>query len=282
MTAGKVPMDATLQSGTAVFPDLGPAPDALQRLAEPFAEASLALLADRLLTTRSDWKFVLPQAELPRILQSLYPTHRVLKAEDARWARYSSQYYDTPELDCFHDHRRGKPRRFKVRHRDYLDRQLTMLEIKDRDPRGDTHKRRLPQEWRQRGVDPAGAEFLRGDRQVALPELIPTVANRFWRLTLLGEEVQERLTVDLGIGFGLGARQRTLDGICVLEVKSAEPRHKTPTLALLQRAGMRPRGMSKYCVGTCLLTPGASPAWFAPLRRSLRQLGAAAALHPER
>ena len=246
-------------------------------MAEPFGVASLELLADRMLTVRSDWKFVLPQAVLPKLLRSLSETHLVLMAGEARWGRYSSQYYDTPGLDCFHDHRRGKPRRFKVRHRDYLDRHLTMLEIKDRDPRGDTHKRRLPQVWRQRVVDVHGATFLSEGGHVPVGQLIPTVANRFWRLTLLGKEVQERLTVDLGIGFGLNGRQTDLSGVCVLEVKSAEPRHLTPTLALLSRAGMRPRGMSKYCIGTCLLTPGAHPAWFAPLRRTLGKLSADAA-----
>ncbi len=263
------------------LPDLGPAPAAIQALAEPFGEASLELLAQRLLTTRSDWKFVISKDRVPELLSALSKTHLVLKAEDARWARYSSQYYDTPQLDCFHDHRRGKPRRFKVRHRDYLDRHLSMLEIKDRDPRGDTHKRRLPQTWRQRGVDVHGVTFLSEGGHVPVEDLVPTVANRFWRLTLLGQTVQERLTIDLGIGFGLGGRLAELPGVCVLEVKSSEPRHKTPTLALLKRAGLRPRGMSKYCVGTCLLTPGVSPAWFAPLRRVLARLSAAAP-QPER
>ena len=260
------------------LPDLGAAPAELKRMAIPFGVASLELLADRMLTVRSDWKFVIPQAVLPKLLRSLSKTHLVLLAGEARWGRYSSQYYDTPDLDCFHDHRRGKPRRYKVRHRDYLDRHLTMLEIKDRDPRGNTHKRRLPQVWRQRVVDVHGVTFLSEGGHVAVGALVPTLANRFWRLTLLGEKVQERLTVDLGIGFGLDGRQGGLQGVCVLEVKSAEPRHKTPTLALLSRAGMRPRGMSKYCVGTCLLTPEAHPAWFAPLRRSLAKITAAAAL----
>jgi hypothetical protein len=256
------------------LPDLGPAPSEIVRMAEPFRVASLDLLADRVLTVRSDWKFVLPQASLPKLLRSLSKTHLVLMAGEARWGRYSSQYYDTPDLICFQDHRRGKPRRFKVRHRDYLDRHLTMLEIKDRVPRGDTHKRRLPQMWRQRVVDVAGAAFLSEGGHVPVDALVPTLANRFWRLTLLGEKVHERLTVDLGIGVGLDGRIGELAGVCVLEVKSAEPRHKTPTLALLARTGMRPRGMSKYCVGTCLLTPGASPAWFAPLRRTLGKLSA--------
>ena len=259
------------------LPDLGAAPAEFKRLAEPFGVAGLDLLEDRALTVRSDWKFVLPQAALPKLLRALSETHLVLMAGQARWARYSSQYYDTPDLVCFHDHRRGKPRRFKVRHRDYLDRHLTMLEIKDRDPRGDTHKRRLPQSWRQRSVDVQGVTFLSEDGHVPVQALIPTLANRFWRMTLLGEKVQERLTVDLGIGFGLNGRQTDLQGVCVLEVKSAEPRHLTPTLALLSRAGMRPRGMSKYCIGTCLLMPDAHPAWFAPLRRTLSKLSAAAA-----
>ena len=244
-------------------------------MAEPFGVASLDLLADRALTVRSDWKFVLRQSLVPELLRTLSKTHLVLMAGQERWGRYSSQYYDTPDQVCFHDHRRGKPRRFKVRHRDYLDRNLTMLEIKDRVPRGDTHKRRLPQMWRQRVVDVAGAAFLSEGGHVPVDGLVPTLANRFYRLTLLGENVLERLTVDLCIGFGLDGRIGGLPGVCVLEVKSAEPRSKTPTLALLARAGMRPRGMSKYCVGTCLLTPGALPAWFAPLRRTLGKLSAA-------
>ena len=121
-------------------------------MAEPLGVASLDLLADRALTVRSDWKFVLRQAMVPELLRALSKTHLVLMADQARWGRYSSQYYDTPEQVCFHDHRRGKPRRFKVRHRDYLDRNLTMLEIKDRVPRGDTHRLRLWPEARGQGL----------------------------------------------------------------------------------------------------------------------------------
>ena len=190
-------------------------------MAEPFGVASLDLLADRALTVRSDWKFVLRQSLVPELLRTLSKTHLVLMAGQERWGRYSSQYYDTPDQVCFHDHRRGKPRRFKVRHRDYLDRNLTMLEIKDRVPRGDTHKRRLPQMWRQRVVDVAGAAFLSEGGHVPVDGLVPTLANRFYRLTLLGENVLERLTVDLCIGFGLDGRIGGLPGVCVLEVKSA-------------------------------------------------------------
>ncbi len=236
-----------------------------------FPTASPGLLKKRSLTSRSDWKFILPSDRIPSLLSSMHQTHALLFAGNAPIAHYRSRYYDSSEMQCYHDHRRGKPCRFKLRHRHYFDRNLSMFEIKAKTPRGDTKKGRIEVPFRTHGgdLDARCLAFAEDYLDMSLSGYGPSLDNSFSRITLLGIEAEERITVDTDISFTHQGRHTSIPDLAIVEVKSASPRHLTPTLMSLSKAGMRPQGLSKYCAGITLLDDDLLPSWFAGMRRRI-------------
>ena len=239
-----------------------------------FQVATRELLDQRGLTSRSDWKFVLPTDQIPELLFNMQSTHALLYAGESPIARYHSRYYDSTDLRCYQDHRRGVVRRFKLRHRHYIDRALSMFEVKSKGPRGDTKKQRMEVPFAKIGgtLDSMCREFAERYLNISLADFAPSLDNSFSRITLLGLEAEERITVDLDISFSHHNRRTQIPGLSIVEVKSASPRHLTPTLSLLSNAGLRPQGMSKYCAGITLLDPDLLPSWFASMRRRIESM----------
>ena len=64
---------------------------------------------------RVDTKFLLPAVSAPGILASLADGYRVLEVSERRLSRYSTRYFDTPDLRLYHAHHAGRGRRYKVR-----------------------------------------------------------------------------------------------------------------------------------------------------------------------
>ncbi|MED5370136.1 MAG: VTC domain-containing protein [Myxococcota bacterium] len=236
-----------------------------------FERASEELLAARLLTRRIDYKYLISLGDLPGLLASLRGEHAVLSSGRA-WAGYRTRYYDTDGLRSFHDHRRGVPRRFKLRHRDYLDRQVRFFEVKHNTNRGGTRKVRLERPFTDGfpRLGPECFELLRAELPGGVDPLCATVDNHFFRLSLLGIRAVERVTVDIGMRLWARGMEARLPALAIVEVKTAAPRHLSPTLNALTRAGMRPGGMSKYCAALALLSE--QPAWFPKLRRRIAAL----------
>lgn len=218
-----------------------------------WSRAAPALLAARALQERRDWKFAVPLADVSRLLAPLAGAFSVLWTAESPLASYRSTYLDTPALDLYHHHRRGLPRRWKVRFRDYLDRRLTMLEAKERKGRGDTHKHRWEVPWGSREIPDSVVAFLT-ERSVPGP-LRRTVETAYRRVTLIGQDVDERVTVDLDLTLSAGDRVEHLPGVALIEVKASGP-VATARTALL-RAGVRSLRVSKYCVAVARL--GLSP-----------------------
>ena len=108
------------------------------------------------LQTRVDRKYIVQPHTWEAVLASLDSALTVLEIDGRRSFHYSSTYYDTPELDSYRDAARGRPRRFKVRTRRYLDSGTSAVEVKMRSLSGTTSKSR---QWL--GADaPGGSDSL--------------------------------------------------------------------------------------------------------------------------
>lgn len=72
-----------------------------------FPLASGELVLSRELRSRTDSKFLVSPSSAARLLLSLTADYAVLAAGTGLIASYHTLYFDTPELDFFHAHRRG-------------------------------------------------------------------------------------------------------------------------------------------------------------------------------
>lgn len=227
-------------------------------LSTQFAPAPADLLAARELQQRIDHKFVVSADQLDDLTGALVTDYAVVTAGGSAIATYENRYFDTSELQAFHDHRRGRRLRAKTRIRGYPERALAFLEIK--------HKRGTLTTKHRRPLHPGALELGDDDRAWLASELSPyhvsgplgPVADiRFRRLTLLHTSAVERVTID----FELTAR--TVDGrarhdfgrLAIVEIKRALDRPRTAAITALAAIGARPGPLSKYCLAMATLDP---------------------------
>lgn len=239
------------------------------------APISLAELTDSAgLLERVDRKYVLNSEELTELLQNLLGTVAVLEIDGNRSFGYESVYFDTPDFASYNGAARGRPNRFKVRTRTYLEAGTSMLEVKTKGRRGATVKQRCSHVSGNPSV--LGAEGLRfvdtvlenttldGSRSAALR---PTVTTSYQRTTLAGLDDISRITIDADLACVDAQNARVhLDGKYVVETKSAS----TPCAAdrVLWSLGRRPEKISKYGIGIAALNPALTAnKWHRTLKR---------------
>ncbi len=242
--------------------------------AELIPAADPAMLEGRANLDRVDRKLVLSRAALSPLLDTIGQLYCAVPANGRHTATYQTTYFDTADLRCFHDHRRGKGRRFKVRVRDHVERALTFLEVKERTPAGRTRKHRLERPFRS-VLDLSGSDehaFVADSSPFDPSELVPTVRVDCRRLTLVRPGSFERVTIDWDLSFVDPTRGARVDaeGLVIAELKS-DGAASSPAIGMLRAAGAYELSISKYCVGACLVSraPGTQ---FANVLRAARRL----------
>ncbi|MCB0787547.1 MAG: polyphosphate polymerase domain-containing protein [Flavobacteriales bacterium] len=203
------------------------------------------------LMDRTDTKYVFAKTDLPHVLEEVLPHYRILEVKGKRGTDYRSLYYDTEELKSYMDHHNGRNLRYKVRYREYVGSGICFLEVKRKTGRGRTDKVRIPVPGIPEEMPAADQAFVReasGDQA----DMQATLWNSFTRLTLVRRDRPERLTIDLGLRFAVPSDETQapeLEGTVVAEVKQERTDRSSPFVQCMRRMGLRPKGMSKYCIG---------------------------------
>lgn len=116
-----------------------------QRLTRAFAPIGLAALnAKAEMLDRLDHKYVVQAPVLAAAAGELAALFDVLEIDSRRSFTYDTCYFDDPELRSYHDHHQGRRQRIKVRVRLYVEAALCYVEVKLKDKRGSTVKKRMP------------------------------------------------------------------------------------------------------------------------------------------
>ncbi|HUH00401.1 MAG TPA: polyphosphate polymerase domain-containing protein [Kofleriaceae bacterium] len=236
-----------------------------------FGVASPELLSRRRLLRRTDSKFVMRAGDLPAIVDSLADAYRVLLAGTVPLASYRTLYFDTPELDCFHDHRRGRRPRNKIRIRHYDERGLTFLEIKTKRSELETRKYRKARPFGETGLDASDRAFI-AEHSGYAGELGPTIWTDFRRLTLLSIDFNERVTIDLGLEFHRDGTRADIGDLAIVEIKQSPFCMRSGAMQALRRIGVRQASASKYCTATMLTRTGLRFNRLRPVLRTIERL----------
>jgi hypothetical protein len=206
------------------------------------------------LQRRAESKFVMPAGAALALLPGLRLDYAVLPAGQVVLAAYRTLYFDTADLAFFHAHRRGRRVRHKVRIRHYPDRCLSFLEVKTRRGEDLTTKARRAREYGDSLLGSDDLAFVRA-RAAVERDLLPQAWIDFRRVTLLGTERDERVTIDLDLRVTTASRVSSLADVAVVEVKQPRLDRGSVAMQTLRRAGWRPGGNSKYCWGIALTRP---------------------------
>ncbi len=226
------------------------------------------------LMNRIDTKYVVTEAQLHAILLGIRDSYYAQEVEGNRLSPYNTVYYDTPELTMYLIHHDRHLVRDKVRVRTYVDSHLTFCEVKHKNNKGRTKKKRIEVEPIANILDnPEAAAFLAERQPYPVGSLSPHLVTLFDRFTLVNYDKTERLTIDCNLRFenlrsGLTA---SMGELAVMELKQDGRAHSLLKDVLFDMR-IRPFKMSKYCIGTCLTRPDVKQNRFKKKLRRMEKL----------
>ena len=209
------------------------------------------------LMNRIDTKYVVTEAQLRDILLRISDSYYAQEVEHNRLSPYSTVYYDTPEMTMYMVHHNRHTVRDKVRVRTYVDSNLTFCEVKHKNNKGRTKKKRIAVEPIPNILDnPEAAAFLAEKQPYEVGTLSPHLITVFDRFTLVNYGKTERLTIDCNLRFEnlKNGATASMSPLAIMELKQ-DGRAQSLLKEVLFDMRIRSFKVSKYCIGTAMTNP---------------------------
>ena len=214
-----------------------------------FNSISLKDLDKVQLLNRKDTKFVFSQNKLLQLLDRLKPFYQILEIEGKRTFIYDNTYFDTDEFFFYTQHHNECRKRFKVRHRRYCETNDQYFEIKIKDNKNRTIKKRLK-------INNGNGHFGEEEKRLisetiglSPQHLIPKLNMQFSRITLADKSFSERLTIDTNLSVLNGTGSKMFDQLVISEIKQKKYNPKSNFIRILRNLKIPEMRFSKYCMG---------------------------------
>ncbi|WP_439131072.1 polyphosphate polymerase domain-containing protein [Polaribacter sp.] len=217
-----------------------------------FKPISLDEMNSVALMKRTDTKYVIHVSNLPTVLKELLASHKVLEIKGRRIMNYASLYLDTNSFKFYLDHHNGRVNRTKIRQRKYVDSDLTFLEIKKKNGKGETNKFRIQIDDFETELSDSSKEFITEITEENY-NLTTSLWNSFNRITLVNLKDNERVTIDLNLTYTVNDKEKKYNNIVVVELKQSRFDRKSAVVKALKNIGHNPYSISKYCIGVANL-----------------------------
>lgn len=220
----------------------------LQTLLNRFQVVELEDLMGGAQMERIDRKFPFHISKLPLVLSGLEKDYKIINAFGNLLSPYETLYLDTPDKAFYQIHHNGILYRDKARFRLYANTQTAFLELKRKSNKSRTAK------WRIR-VDnihfPLVAREIEFLEKYLPPETVrslqPSVRIKYERLAFVGEDQDERFSIDFNIRSKYDGKTSNFGNVVILEVKQ-DHIYTSPIISHMQKLRIKEGGMSKYCL----------------------------------
>ena len=248
----------------------------LQNLLNDFQRLSLDELDKVRLLDRQDTKFVFNQIQLPQILEKIKPFYRTLEIENSSVFRYDNTYFDTNDFLFYNQHHNEHRKRFKVRFRKYSSSSKSFFEIKIKNNKNRTIKKRML-------VDEIN-NYLGEQEKNLVSEIIDFPPNqlssmlnmRFSRITLANNNFDERLTIDSNLSVLNRTDSKMFDQLVISEIKQKKYNPKSNFIHILRSLKIPEMRFSKYCMGMLNVHEGIKHNRFKPKLLEIKKISAQA------
>jgi hypothetical protein len=224
---------------------------------------------------RLDQKYIVSAASLMPAFELFRDAFDVLEIDGKRAFTYATRYFDDAGQRAYYDHHQGRRKRCKVRIRHYVDAGFSYLEVKLKDRRDVTVKKRLSLPDPAQGLDDTCLRFIDRCHEEMYGEplarpLRPVIAMQYERITLVAKTGGERMTIDTRLDFSADkAGRKVAPDLFIIETKSSRGNGQAD--AILRRFHLHPtKRCSKYCIGMAALDQVDRANRFLP---ALRKLG---------
>jgi len=220
-----------------------------------FESVSLEEIKSVELMNRTEIKYIIRLSTLLEILNELPKHYKLLQIGNDRKTDYHTLYFDTPDFKMYKAHHNGKLNRYKIRLRKYLNSNLSFIEIKFKDNKEKTLKKRTPLSGDFDNFGRDIKKFISEKSPFNAEELLPVLFNDYTRITLVNKKNTERVTIDLNLEFSDKAKKKNikLSDLVIIEIKQEKLSRKSDIVQLMHEKSIRPNGFSKYCIGASLI-----------------------------
>ncbi len=207
------------------------------------------------LMNRMDYKYWFHKDYLPGLLASVGSDYFVLEIEGESVLPYSTTYFDTQKNHMFVAHHNGTLNRYKIRRRSYVSSGISFLEIKFKNNKGRTMKKRISSDFDRTNFNVQESDFINSTCPYSTADLSLSLLNSFSRMTLVNRNLKERCTIDLNLAYEYREKNVSLSDLVIVEIKTGGNAKYSPLAKALSEKRIRAAGFSKYCVGRTVTDP---------------------------
>ena len=225
----------------------------IKNIISQFDKVSLTDLDRVELMNRIDLKFCFHIDQAPAIFEAIKNNYSALEIEGETIFNYYNTYFDTPDNQMYLNHHNGKLNRYKIRVRRYNQTNNSFLEIKFKNNKGRTIKKRVSRTDVNAPFDRSELDFISRITPFTGNELCPKIINTFKRITLVNNNFTERVTVDFAPGFKNPNNEVTLQNLVIVEIKQDKAGASALLAQTLRALKITNKGFSKYCIGRSLI-----------------------------
>tara|TARA_B100000902_G_scaffold398869_1_gene467294 strand:+ start:35596 stop:36342 length:747 start_codon:yes stop_codon:yes gene_type:complete len=219
-----------------------------------FYPITLSEMDDVKLMNRSDTKFVFHYSKLQILLEKMVDYYKILDINDERIHQYKSLYLDSFDRKFYLDHHNERVNRNKIRFRTYVGSNTTFLEVKLKNNKGKTIKKRIKVKEIPKKISKQHKDFIINkigfDLDLDLKQWI-----NFSRMTFVHKTIKERLTMDINLNFVEGNKIGNLKDLVIAEVKQDRMTRKSDFIRIAKEMKISPFRLSKYCISSIFLDP---------------------------
>ncbi len=228
----------------------------IQKTLSNFTSVSLEETKNVKLMNRIDSKFVFHFDQLNDLLQEAHENYYILKINDSTVMEYNTTYFDTKDWQMFTSHQNNKLNRHKIRNRKYLVSNSNHLEIKFKNNKKKTSKKRIKCDDNTELSTLREKSFI-GERSPYCAENIEVkLKNSFNRIMLIHKYDKERITIDSNIEFSCpDNNKKAFNDLTILEIKREHKTNNSDFYKILKNKNIHELRLSKYMLGSISLYP---------------------------
>jgi|Marorgknorr_s2lv_3_1036020.scaffolds.fasta_scaffold18760_2 hypothetical protein len=220
-----------------------------QSLLNDFQAVSLKELDTVRLLDRKDTKFVFNQIHLPLILEKVKPFYKILEINNDRVFTYDTIYFDTDDFLFYNQHHNGEKKRFKIRSRTYSSTNQSFFEIKIKNNKDRTVKKRLLVDDMIHALGEKEKKLVSEIIGPSSNQYSPKLNIEFSRITLTDNNFTERLTIDTDLSVKNGTDRKIFSQLVISEIKQNKYNPKSNFIQILRDLKIQDMRFSKYCFG---------------------------------
>jgi hypothetical protein len=199
------------------------------------------------LMNRKESKYIINRKTLALILDKIHEDYFILEIQKQRLMPYESRYFDSPHFDLYNTHQNGKLNRYKIRKRTYMTTGLQFLELKFKNNKKRTIKKRI--EITETTHRNEIKEFLYKYYPDSINKLREVLKINYDRITLVDKSLKERITIDLNLRFTADHKSTSYEDMAIIEIKHEGDLKSSSIDRELKEKRIKPISISKYCLG---------------------------------